>query len=139
VSCVRFVDRLRRNILTTYDGKLADWTMSSHEHRGLLGYELTLADPRQGTTATQTTDVFSRLLLDPEDHQPPEIAAGPPRGAVGPAAYVRRQALKRLNKHIPNGDDRVNTGGSMSDADTATLGAEIWRDCDEARWSPILD
>jgi hypothetical protein len=25
----------------------------------------------------------------------------------------------------------------MSDADTATLGAEIWRDCDEARWSPI--
>ena len=94
--------------------------MSIHEHRGLLGYELTLADPRQGTTATQTTDVFSRLLLDAEDHLNAPGAQGR-RAACG----NYRAAAERLAKQII-ATGRSETGPSTSvadvDAEAATLG-----------------
>jgi hypothetical protein len=62
-----------------------------------------------------------------------DASAGPPKPASQTNGKVCEDLWPMSNKHAPNGDDRVNTGGSMSDADTATLGAEIWRDCDEAR------
>lgn len=92
-------------ILTTYDGKLADWTMSNHDHRGLIGYELNLSDPRSGTVPTQTSDMFSRLMLDAEDNLNAPTARGR-RAACGSF----RAAAERLAKQV------VATGRSASGA-----------------------
>lgn len=82
-------------ILITYDSRLADWTMSNHDHRGLIAYELNLVDPRAGTVPTQTSDMFSRLMLDAEDNLNASTARGR-RAACGSF----RSAAERLAKQI---------------------------------------
>ena len=107
-------------ILTTYDGKLADWTMSNHDHRGLIGYELNLSDPRSGTVPTQTSDMFSRLMLDAEDNLNAPTARGR-RAACG--SY--RAAAERLAKQIvATGRTAAGTLSSVADVDSeaSTLG-----------------
>lgn len=101
-------------ILTTYDGKLADWTMSNHDHRGLIGYELNLPDPRLGTVPTQTSDMFSRLMLDAEDNLTAPTARGR-RAACG--SY--RAAAERLAKQIiATGRTAAGTLSSVADVDS---------------------
>ena len=100
-------------ILTTYDGKLADWTMSNHDHRGLIGNELNLSDPRSGTVPTQTSDMFSRLMLDAEDNLNAPTARGR-RAACG--SY--RAAAERLAKQIvATGRSEAGTLCSVADVD----------------------
>lgn len=82
-------------VITTFDGKLADWTQANHAHRGLISYELTLADPTAGTYPTQTSDMFSRLLLEAEDN----LNAPTPRGRRA-ACGSYRAAAERLAKQI---------------------------------------
>lgn len=82
-------------VLTTYDNKLADWAQSNHDHYGPVSYELTLADPVAGTDPTQTSDTFSRLMLEAEDH----LHAPTPRGKRG-ACVSYRVAAERLAKQI---------------------------------------
>lgn len=107
-------------VLTTYDGKLADWAMSNHDHRGLIGYELNLSDPRLGTVPTQTSDMFSRMMLDAEDNLNAPTARGR-RAACG--SY--RSAAERLAKQvIATGRTAGGTLCSVADVDAeaATLG-----------------
>ena len=100
-------------ILTTYDSRLADWTMSNHDHRGLIAYELNLADPRAGTVPTQTSDMFSRLMLDAEDNLNAPTARGR-RAACG--SY--RSAAERLAKQIiATGRSEAGTACSVADVD----------------------
>ena len=82
-------------ILTTFDSKLAEWAQSSHGHRDLISYELTLLDPVAGTDVTQTSDPFSRLLLEAEDN----LNAPTPRGRRA-ACGSFRAAAERLAKQI---------------------------------------
>lgn len=98
-------------ILTTYDSRLADWTMSNHDHRGLIAYELNLVDPRSGTVPTQTSDMFSRLMLDAEDNLNAPTARGR-RAACG--SY--RSAAERLAKQII-ATGRTEAGAPCSVAD----------------------
>ena len=100
-------------ILTTYDNRLADWTMSNHEHRGLIAYELNLVDPRAGTVPTQTSDMFSRMMLDAEDNLNAPTARGR-RAACG--SY--RSAAERLAKQIiATGRTEAGTPHSVADVD----------------------
>lgn len=100
-------------ILTTYDSRLADWTMSNHDHRGLIAYELNLVDPRAGTVPTQTSDMFSRLMLDAEDNLNAPTARGR-RAACGSF----RSAAERLAKQIiATGRSEAGTPCSVADVD----------------------
>ena len=100
-------------ILTTYDSRLADWTMSNHDHRGLIAYELNLVDPRAGTVPTQTSDMFSRLMLDAEDNLNAPTARGR-RAACG--SY--RSAAERLAKQIiATGRTQAGAACSVADVD----------------------
>jgi AAA domain len=82
----RLLDAGFQVILTTFDSKLADWAQSNHDWRGLVAYELTLHDVVVGTDITQTSDMFSRLLLDAEDN----LNAPSARGDAPPAAAIAR-------------------------------------------------
>ena len=101
-------------ILTTYDGKLANWSKSYHDHRGLMSYELNLASPKAGTVPTQTSDVFSQLMLDAEDNLNAPTARGR-RAACG--SY--RSAAERLAKQII-ATARTESGTPCSVADVET-------------------
>lgn len=91
----RLLDAGIQVVLTTFDGKLADWAQSNHDWRGLVAYELTLNDRMAGTEATQTSDTFSRLLLEAEENLNAPSARGR-RAACG--SY--RAAAERLAKQI---------------------------------------
>jgi hypothetical protein len=91
----RLLDGGTQVVLTTFDGKLADWTQSNHDWRGLVAYELNLNDRVAGTEATQTSDTFSRLLLEAEENLNAPSARGR-RAACG--SY--RAAAERLAKQI---------------------------------------
>ncbi len=67
-TLTRLLDAGTQVILTTFDSKLADWAQSNHDHRGLVSYQLTLSDPSIGVDPSQTSDAFSRLLLEAEDN-----------------------------------------------------------------------
>jgi hypothetical protein len=98
-------------VLTTFDGKLADWAQSSHDYRGLVSYQLTLTDCVAGTEPTQTSDMFSRLLLEAEDN----LNAPTPRGRRA-ACGSYRSAAERLAKQIV-ATGRTNEGQPCSVAD----------------------
>lgn len=107
-------------VLTTYDSRLADWTMSNHGHRGLIAYELNLVNPRAGTVPTQTSDMFSRLMLDAEDNLNAPTARGR-RAACGSF----RSAAERLAKQIiATGRTEAGTPCSVADvnAEASMLG-----------------
>lgn len=101
-------------ILTTYDGKLANWSKSHHDHRGLVSYELNLTSPTAGTVPTQTSDVFSQLMLEAEDNLNAPTARGR-RAACG--SY--RSAAERLAKQII-ATARTESGTPCSVADVET-------------------
>ncbi|NMM23070.1 MAG: hypothetical protein HHJ11_06175 [Phycicoccus sp.] len=61
----------------------------------MINYQLTLSDPSAGVDPTQTSDTFSRLLLEAEDNLYAPIARG--RGA---ACSSYRAAAERLAKQI---------------------------------------
>lgn len=107
-------------VLTTFDSKLADWTQSNHDWRGLIAYELTLNDRVAGTEATQTSDTFSRLLLEAEENVNAPSARGR-RAACG--SY--RAAAERLAKQII-ATGRTNDGHPCSvvdiEAEASVLG-----------------
>lgn len=91
----RLLDTGTQVILTTFDGKLADWALSNHDHRGLVSYQLTLSEPSVGSYPTQTSDAFNRLLLEAEDN----LYAPTPRGRRA-ACGSYRAAAERLAKQI---------------------------------------
>lgn len=105
-------------VLTTFDSKLADWTQSNHDWRGLIAYELTLNDRVAGTEATQTSDTFSRFLLEAEENVNAPSARGR-RAACG--SY--RAAAERLAKQII-ATGRTNEGDpcSVGDVEASVLG-----------------
>jgi hypothetical protein len=107
-------------VLTTFDSKLADWTQSNHDWRGLIAYELTLNDRVAGTEATQTSDTFSRFLLEAEENVNAPSARGR-RAACG--SY--RAAAERLAKQII-ATGRTNEGHPCSvgdvEAEASVLG-----------------
>lgn len=107
-------------VLTTFDSKLADWAQSNHDWRGLLAYELTLNDRLAGAEAAQTTDTFSRFLLEAEENLNAPSARGR-RAACG--SY--RAAAERLAKQIV-ATARTNEGYECSvgdvDAEASVLG-----------------
>lgn len=94
-TLTRLLDAGTQVILTTFDSKLADWAQSNHDHRGLVSYQLTLSDPSAGIDPTQTSDAFSRLLLEAEDN----LYAPTYRGRR-PACGSYRAAAERLAKQI---------------------------------------
>lgn len=94
-SLGRLLDAGTQVVLTTFDGKLADWAQSNHDWRGLVAYELNLLDVVAGTDVTQTSDTFSRLLLEASDNINSPTARGR-RAACGSL----RAAAERLAKQI---------------------------------------
>lgn len=94
-TLARLLDAGTQVVLTTFDSKLADWAQSNHDHRGLVSYQLTLSDPSAGVDPTQTSDTFSRLLLEAEDNLYSPTSRGR-RAACG--SY--RAAAERLAKQI---------------------------------------
>ena len=107
----RLLDAGIQVVLTTFDGKLADWAQSNHDWRGLVAYELTLKDHVAGAEVTQTSDTFSRLLLEAEDNLNAPSARGR-RAACG--SY--RAAAERLAKQII-ATGRTNEGRPCSVGD----------------------
>ncbi len=107
-------------VLTTFDGKLADWAQANHDWRGLAAYELNLLDVALGTDPTQTADTFSRLLLEAEENLNAPTARGR-RAACG--SY--RSAAERLAKQIV-ATGRAHGGQASSvdevDAEASVLG-----------------
>jgi hypothetical protein len=101
-------------VMTTFDGKLSEWAQSNHDYRGFVSYELTLTDPVAGTEPTQTSDMFSRLLLEAEDNLHAPTARGR-RAACG--SY--RSAAERLAKQII-ATARTHSGQLCSVADVHT-------------------
>lgn len=82
-------------ILTTYDPKLAEWAAAMHTDLEPLTFDLNLLDATLGTEPTQTSDPFSRFMLQAEDSLNAPTAAGR-RSACN--AY--RSAAERLAKQI---------------------------------------
>lgn len=111
-TLARLLDAGTQVILTTFDNKLADWAQSNHDYRGLVSYQLTLSEPIAGVDPTQTSDAFSRLLLEAEDN----LYAPTPRGRRA-ACGSYRAAAERLAKQI------VATGRTR-DGETCTV-AEV--------------
>ncbi|BDZ48259.1 hypothetical protein GCM10025867_05000 [Frondihabitans sucicola] len=89
------LDAGRQIVLTTYDPKLAEYAQTLHDFRDPISYDLNLIDVREGTEPIQTSDAFSRYMLQGEDGLSAPTAAGR-RGAC--AAY--RSAAERLAKQI---------------------------------------
>jgi AAA domain-containing protein len=119
-TLTRLLDTGTQVVLTTFDNKLADWTQSNHDWRGLIAYELNLLDVVAGTEATRTSDTFSRLLLEAEENLHAPTARGR-RAACG--SY--RSAAERLAKQIiatgRTHDGHPCTVGDV-DAETSVLG-----------------
>jgi len=105
-------------VLTTFDGKLADWAQANHDWRGLAAYELNLLDVALGTDPTQTADTFSRLLLEAEENLNAPTARGR-RAACG--SY--RSAAERLAKQIV-ATGRAH-GGVASSVDEVDVEASV--------------
>lgn len=91
----RLLDSGVQLVLTTFDSKLADWAQANHDWRGLAAYELNLLNAVAGTEPTQTSDTFSRLLLEAEEN----LNAPTPRGRRA-ACGSYRSAAERLAKQI---------------------------------------
>ncbi|OZC79042.1 hypothetical protein CH274_16505 [Rhodococcus sp. 06-418-5] len=85
----------RQVILTTYDPKLADWAASTHTDIDPLTYDLNLLDVISGTEPTQTSDAFSRFMLQAEDN-----LNAPTAGGRRAACNAYRSAAERLAKQI---------------------------------------
>lgn len=82
-------------ILTTYDPKLAEWAASMHTDRNPLTFDLNLLDATLGTEPTQTSDPFSRFMLQAEDN-----LNAPTAGGRRSACNAYRSAAERLAKQI---------------------------------------
>jgi hypothetical protein len=82
-------------VLTTFDSKLAEWAQTNHDWRGSVAYELNLVDAVAGTEPTQTSDTFSRLLLEAADN----LNAPTSRGRRA-ACVSLRSAAERLAKQV---------------------------------------
>lgn len=94
-TLTELLDGGQQVILTTYDSKLADWAATHHDARGPVTFDLNLLDVVLGTEPTQTSDAFSRYLLQAEDNLNAPTAAGRRSACV---AY--RSAAERLAKQI---------------------------------------
>jgi hypothetical protein len=98
-------------ILATFDNKLAEWAQVNHDHRGLISYELTLVDPVTGTEPIQTSDAFSRFMLEAEDN----LNAPTPRGRRAACGSFRSAAERLAKQIIATG--RVQEGSPCTVAD----------------------
>jgi hypothetical protein len=116
----RLLDGGVQVILTTFDSKLAELSQSNHDWRGLVAYELTLLDAIAGTEATQTSDVFGRLLLEAEDH----LHSPTPRGRRAACNSLRAAAERLAKQIIATGrtEDGHPTSVSEVDAEASILG-----------------
>ncbi|WP_166789072.1 AAA family ATPase [Cryobacterium sp. TMT1-21] len=108
------LDSGRQVIITTYDPKLAEYAHTMNESWDPITYDLALLNLVEGTEPIQTSDAFSRYMLQGEDGLSAPTAIGR-RGAC--TAY--RSAAERLAKQI--------VATNRSDAGTPTTVAEVER------------
>lgn len=98
----------RQVILTTYDPKLAEWASASHSARDPLTFDLNLLDAVLGTEPTQTSDAYSRFMLQAEDN-----LNAPTAGGRRAACNAYRSAAERIAKQII-ATNRSATGAACS-------------------------
>jgi hypothetical protein len=103
----------RQVILTTFDHKLADLAATLHAHREHLTYELTLTDPLAGTEPTQTSDAFSRFMLEAED----TINSPTPQGRRAACGSYRSAAERLAKQIIATGRTHAGQPCSVSDVE----------------------
>jgi hypothetical protein len=94
-TLTELLDSGRQVVLTTYDPKLAEYAQTQHDAREPITYDLNLIDLVEGTDVTQTSDPFSRHMLQAEDGLAAPTAAGR-REACG----ALRRAAERLMKQV---------------------------------------
>lgn len=83
-------------IVSTFDGKLAEWAYSSHgSSSNGLSYRLDLIDVIAGPESTQTADAFGQLMLEAQESLNSPTAKG-----RRSACNTLRSAAERLAKQI---------------------------------------
>lgn len=113
------LSRGQQVILTTYDPKLAEWAAATHTDLGPLTFDLNLLDATLGTEPSQTSDPFSRFMLQAEDN-----LNAPTAGGRRSACNAYRTAAERLAKQII-ATNRSAAGVPTSVADVGHEAAQL--------------
>jgi hypothetical protein len=111
-------------IVTTFDGKLAEWAYASHGSSSSgLSYRLDLLDMIAGPESTQTADAFGQLMLEAQESLNSPTAKG-----RRSACTTLRSAAERLAKQIiATGSTQAGTSTSVADVKSKNLGDLISR------------
>lgn len=106
-------------IVTTFDGKLAEWAYASHgSSSNGLSYRLDLIDMIAGPEPTQTADAFGQLMLEAQESLNSPTAKG-----RRSACNTLRSAAERLAKQvIATGQTHTGTPTSVADVKSKNLG-----------------
>ncbi|MDN4517111.1 hypothetical protein QYF68_04640 [Mycolicibacterium austroafricanum] len=106
-------------IVTTFDGKLAEWAYASHgSSSNGLSYRLDLIDVIAGPESTQTADAFGQLMLEAQESLNSPTAKGRRL-----ACTTLRSAAERLAKQIiATGQTHAGTAMSVADVKSKNLG-----------------
>lgn len=106
-------------IITTFDGKLAEWAYTSHgSSSNGLSYRLDLIDMIAGPESTQTADAFGQLMLEAQESLNSPTAKG-----RRSACNTLRSAAERLAKQIiATGQTHAGTVMSVADVKSKNLG-----------------
>lgn len=106
-------------IVSTFDGKLAEWAYSSHgSSSNGLSYRLDLIDVIAGPESTQTADAFGQLMLEAQESLNSPTAKG-----RRSACNTLRSAAERLAKQIIATNLTQNgTPTSVADVKSKNLG-----------------
>ena len=111
-------------IVTTFDGKLAEWAYASHgSSSNGLSYRLDLIDMVAGPESTQTADAFGQLMLEAQESLNSPTAKG-----RRSACNTLRSAAERLAKQIiATGHTHAGTPTSVADVTSKNLGDLLTR------------
>lgn len=106
-------------IVTTFDGKLAEWAYSTHgSSNNGLSYRLDLIDMIAGPESTQTADAFGQLMLEAQESLNSPTAKG-----RRSACNTLRSAAERLAKQIiATSLTQTGTPTSVADVKSKNLG-----------------
>lgn len=106
-------------IVSTFDGKLAEWAYSSHgSSSNGLSYRLDLIDVIAGPESTQTADAFGQLMLEAQESLNSPTAKG-----RRSACNTLRSAAERLAKQIiATNLTQTGTPTSVADVKSKNLG-----------------
>ncbi|MCB0950524.1 MAG: hypothetical protein KDB44_14850, partial [Mycobacterium sp.] len=106
-------------IVTTFDGKLAEWAYASHgSNSNGLSYRLDLIDMIAGPESTQIADAFGQLMLEAQESLNSPTAKG-----RRSACNTLRSAAERLAKQIiATGQTHAGTATAVADVKSKNLG-----------------